>query len=89
MNDQEFEFFYMPIRTPPQHQTDPDKAPGQVKNEITLDDYYKRKGYVKSTNGCCHKTVIERCPECPYKWMDEPNDGQKIHDNYKKKQNEM
>lgn len=23
-------------------------------------------GYPKQADGCCHKTVIDRCPECPY-----------------------
>jgi len=31
------------IRTPAQHQTDPAKAAGSVKNDITLGDYIARK----------------------------------------------
>jgi hypothetical protein len=36
------------VAKPAHKQDDPAKYPGQIKNEITLDDYYTRKGYVSS-----------------------------------------
>ena len=39
------------IKTPAHKQKDPQKKPGQIINPVpgdkTLNDYYKRKGYIK------------------------------------------
>ena len=67
------------IRMNPAHDTV--NPPGQIVNKIhdnvkyqdkplsyMIDDFKRcSQGYAKQADGCCHKTVIERCSDCSFK----------------------
>lgn len=54
---------------------DTEHPPGQWRPPKYLRDVIRaaqeRSSEDLSSDGCCHKTVLERCPECPHKEFSE------------------